>query len=288
MITAFIVDFLSYIRSEKGLALNTLKAYGKDLDFFKVYLLKKNIHEIGNINEKVLWEFLEERKNQGLSSSTLCRNIISLKVFFRFLKREGHLSESRALYLESPHLWQLIPEVLTYKEVELLLKTASGIREKAIIELLYASGLRISELCNLSLYDLDATSVRIKGKGGKERLIPVGSKAIAAIDAYLNGPRDIFHSESEKHLFLSSRGKPLDRTSIWRLIKKLGRQALITKRISPHTLRHSFATHLLEGGADIRIIQELLGHSNIQTTDRYTHISQKQVREAFYRCHNRS
>ncbi|MEI6531905.1 MAG: tyrosine-type recombinase/integrase, partial [Chlamydiota bacterium] len=185
-------------------------------------------------------------------------------------------------------LWQLIPEVLTYEEVTRLLEASADLRTKAILELLYASGLRVSELCSLSLYDVDESSVRVKGKGGKERLVPVGCKAIEAIDAYLNGPREAFSSEGEKHLFLSSRGKPLDRISLWRLIKKLGVQAGITKRISPHTLRHSFATHLLEGGADIRIIQDLLGHSNIQTTDRYTHISQKKVREAFYRCHNRS
>ncbi len=288
MITAFIADFLSYIGSEKGLAINTLKAYGKDLDHFKLFLDRKNITGITNITEKELWAFLEYRKNQGLSSSTLCRNVISLKVFFRFLKREGHLKESLALYLESPHLWQLIPEVLTYEEVTRLLEASADLRTKAILELLYASGLRVSELCSLSLYDVDESSVRVKGKGGKERLVPVGCKAIEAIDAYLNGPREAFSSEGEKHLFLSSRGKPLDRISLWRLIKKLGVQAGITKRISPHTLRHSFATHLLEGGADIRIIQDLLGHSNIQTTDRYTHISQKKVREAFYRCHNRS
>lgn len=287
-----ISDFLSYIGSEKGLSTNTIKAYGKDLAHFEAYLTEKKISALTDISEKELWDFLEKRKNQGLASSTLCRNVIALKVFFRFLKREGLITETKALYLESPKLWQLIPEVLTPAEVDLLLQapsdTSSGLRERAILELLYASGLRVSELCNLSIYDVDDKFVRVKGKGGKERLVPVGSKALQAIDTYLNGPREQFHAAEEKHLFLSSKGKPLDRISIWRLIKKLGREAGIKKRISPHTLRHSFATHLLEGGADLRVIQDFLGHSNIQTTDRYTHISQNVVREAFYRCHNRS
>lgn len=288
-----IADFLSYIGSEKGLSENTIKAYGKDLEHFSNFLSAKNSDNIKDLTEKDLWEFLEKRKNAGMASSTLCRNVIALKVFFRFLKREGYVIESKALYLESPRLWQLIPEVLTPEEVDLLLACPSGntsadIRARAILELLYASGLRVSELCTLSLYDVDDKFVRVKGKGGKERLVPVGSKALEAIDLYLSGPREQFQSEQEKHLFLSAKGKPLDRITIWRLIKRLGKKAGITKSISPHTLRHSFATHLLERGADLRVIQDFLGHSNIQTTDRYTHISQKQVRDAFYRCHNRN
>ena len=194
--------------------------------------------------------------------------------------------------LESPKLWQLIPEVLTLEEIDSLLaspniKLTSGIREKAVIELLYASGLRVSELVSLSLYDVDDGFVRVKGKGGKERLVPIGQKALQAIDVYLTAVRDRFKSETENHLFLNAKGKPMDRIQIWRMIKRLAKKAGLARPLSPHTLRHSFATHLLERGADLRVIQEFLGHSNIKTTDRYTHISNQQIKEAFYRCHNR-
>lgn len=275
-------DFLSYAGAERGLSPNTLKAYGKDLTLFF-----EQAPPLFSITEKDLFSFLEKRRAMGLSSSTLCRNAIALKVFFRFLKRERLLDTNIAHYLESPRLWQLIPEVLTIDETDRLLAMATEPREKAILELLYASGLRVSELCDLSLYDIDEHTVRVKGKGGKERLVPIGTPALKALDTYLSGPRDLFKSETETHLFLSAKGRSIDRIYVWRLIKKLARLAGITKNISPHTLRHSFATHLLERGADLRVIQDFLGHSNIQTTDRYTHISQKQVQEAFYRCHNR-
>lgn len=286
-------DFLSYIGSEKGLAENTLKAYGRDLMHFGAFLQEKEIKTVVEIDEKTLFSFLEKRKSLGLSSSTLSRNSIALRVFFRFLKREAYLSANLAHYLESPRLWQLIPEVLTIEEVDALLKAPSldaeqGLLERAILELLYASGLRVSELANLPLYAVDDHFVRVMGKGSRERLVPTGKKAMEAIDAYLSGPRDRFQSEEEKHLFLTLKGKPVDRFYIWRMIKRLAKKAGIQKRISPHTLRHSFATHLLERGADLRVIQDFLGHSNIQTTDRYTHISQKQIKDAFYRCHNRS
>lgn len=283
-------DFLSYIGSERGLAHNTLKAYGKDLCHLGTFLQERGIKTLSEIDERTLFSFLEKRKSCGLSSSTLARNSIALRVFFRFLKREVYLDSNLAHYLESPKLWQLIPEVLTLEEVDALLKAASaqGLLEQAIVELLYASGLRVSELANLPLYAVDDHFVRVMGKGGRERLVPTGQKAMDAIDAYLSGPRDRFQSEDEQHLFLTLKGKPIDRFYIWRMIKQLAKKAGLTKRISPHTLRHSFATHLLEGGADLRLIQDFLGHSNIQTTDRYTHISQKQIKEAFYRCHNRS
>lgn len=202
---------------------------------------------------------------------------MAIKAFFRFLKREGVVEVNVAMYLDSPKLWQLIPEVLSLKEIEALLEISEiGQRDRAILELLYGSGLRVSELCGLKMQDVDDTFVRVRGKGGKERVVPIGTRAIEALDAYLA------HRDDEQGwLFLSKRGKQLDRTAVWKRIKVMAERAGITKTISPHTLRHSFATHLLDGGADLRIIQEMLGHSSIGTTDRYTHVSHKRLQAAF-------
>jgi integrase/recombinase XerD len=213
-------------------------------------------------------------------------------MFFRFLKREGAIAKDVTLHLDSPRMWQLIPEVLTVPEVEMLLNAPdssmrAGARDRAVLQVIYASGLRVSEVCGLNLYDVDEQVVRVRGKGGKERVVPIAKTAVLAIDYYLIHYRTSSEDKKESPLFLSDRGKRIDRGHVWKRVKFYAKRVGITKEISPHTLRHSFATHLLENGADLRVIQEMLGHSSIATTDRYTHISQRHLVEAFQACHPR-
>ena len=266
--------FLAYLHTEKGLARNTIVAYKHDLETFEE-----------EISEESLYKKLSFMRKQGYASSTMARLIIAAKVFVRFLIREGILDSKRAISIESPALWQLIPEILSVEEIDALLtapnkETFIGARDAAILELLYASGLRVSELCSLKITDLGDEHLRVMGKGSKERVVPVGRTAINAVDYYLVN----FHQEGER-LFVTKKGTPIDRVLVWRMIKKYGKEIGIEKSISPHTLRHSFATHLLENGAELRVIQEMLGHASIATTDRYTQISQTHVKDAFNRCH---
>lgn len=214
-----------------------------------------------------------------------------MKVFFRFLKKEGIITSDLSCYFETPKIWQLIPEVLQMEEIDLLLAQPKaddriGARDKAILELMYATGMRVSELCGLCLNDLSDTFVKVRGKGSKERMIPVGKKAIDAVDHYLIH----FRGESQQEngpLFVSTTGKRIDRMTVWKQVKLYAKKAGITKSISPHTLRHSFATHLLERGADLRLIQDMLGHEDIGTTDRYTHVTGSRLKAAFKAFHPR-
>lgn len=282
-------DFLLYIASEKGLSQNTIEAYGRDIQSFVDCVKGKGVTSFSEVTESHIIGFLSELKNYSYSPATISRALISCKVLFRFLKREGTVANNVTLYLEAPKLWQLIPEVLSYEEVELLLSqpdpsTVIGARDRAILELLYASGLRVSELCHLSIHAVDDDFVRVMGKGRKERLVPLGKKALEAIDFYLSHHRD---GCTKEMLFVSKNGKPLDRIAIWQMVKFYTKRAGIKKNVSPHTLRHSFATHLLDNGADLRVIQEMLGHANIGTTDRYTHVSRSHLQEAFKAFHTR-
>ncbi len=277
-----IADFLVYLGSEKGLSPHTLAAYGRDLKSYAKYSQGK----VEEIDADQIIEYFQTLKNKGIASSSLCRALVSIKVFFRFLKREKIILTNPTVFLESPKMWQLIPEVLTVEEVGRFLEmpdseTAIGARDKAIFMVMYASGLRVSELCGLNLGDISDDQVRVRGKGNKERVIPIASIAVDAVDDYLTR----FRTEGDGPLFLSSKGKRIDRVALWERVKFYGRKAGISKEISPHTLRHSFATHLLENGADLRVIQEMLGHSNIATTDRYTHVSKKHLHEAFEKFH---
>lgn len=286
-----LIDFLLYIRSEKGLAFNTQEAYRSDISKFLFFLEKKKLDSLKKVKREDVVTFLSMMQSQAAASASLYRCMISIKMFFRFLKREGKIDENIANDLDTPKIWQLIPEVLSIEEVQKILQapddmTHMGCRDVAILELLYSSGLRVSELCALKIADLGDDSIRVQGKGKKERVVPVGKKALAAIDDYLLRYRDL-HKKDQDRLFLSARSKPLRRESVWSLLKKYAKLAGIKKNVSPHTLRHSFATHLLDQGADLRIIQELLGHANIATTDRYTHVSQVKIRDAFDACHPR-
>jgi integrase/recombinase XerD len=288
----FLSDFLSYIASEKGLSKNTIEAYQRDLISFLDYLDHSDIKDLNMVSNEHMICFLEEGKKHHYATSTICRQLVSMKVFFRFMKKEGVIDKDPSLFLESPKMWQLIPEVLTVDEVTALLAAPDttsflGARDKALFEMIYASGLRVSEICAMNITDVSDDSVRVKGKGGKERIVPIAKKALTSVDTYLNTFRSLSKGGDEHALFITQQGKRIDRIAVWNRMKYYSKKAGIAKNISPHTLRHSFATHLLENGADLRVIQEMLGHASIATTDRYTHISQKHMSEAFNAFHPR-
>ena len=282
---SWIQDFLSYIASERGLSKHTSVAYERDLKRFLGYLEGKE-----GILEKDVMDHLSLLNEKGYASASISRSLMALKVFFRFVKKEGGIQIDPTALLDSPKLWQKIPEVLTQEEVEELLDmpgidTEEGSRDRAILETFYATGIRVSELCGLNIHDVGEEALRVKGKGGKERTVPIGEAAIEAIDRYLGEYRN--EPGENRPLFVTRKGKRIRREAVWERIKLYAHAAGIEKDISPHTLRHSFATHLLDNGADLRVIQELLGHSDIGTTDRYTHLSKKRLVEAFDQFHPR-
>lgn len=286
---AQIQDFITYLASEKGCSPHTLEAYERDIQAFRLFLEPFSLSDWKEIEQQHIVDFLINKQAAGYADSSRSRALIALKVFFRFLKREGERASNPAVLLQSPKIWQLIPDVLSLEEMEQLLQqpkadTYQGARDRAILEVLYASGLRVSELCQLKIRDVDDHYVRVKGKGGKERLVPIGQQAIKAVDCYLSF-REGKEGDREEPLFISLKEKQLDRMTVWRLVKKYALEAGIKKRIYPHTFRHSFATHLLDHGADLRVIQELLGHASITSTERYTHVSHSHLKEAFHRYH---
>lgn len=284
-------EFKLYLSSEKGLSKNTIDAYVRDATLFFQFLKIQQIAFLEKVSEDDLIIFLTELKNKSYAEASINRILMTLKVFFKFLKREEFISKNIALYVSSQKIWQLLPHILNHQEIESLLNqpdcaSCQGMRDKAILEVLYATGIRVSELCALQIQDVDDTFIRVKGKGGKERLVPIGEKAIAAVDDYLTHYRDSFEVNSS-FLFLSTKGHALNRIQIWKLIKDYAKKANIQKNISPHTLRHSFATHLLDNGADLRVIQEMLGHASINSTEKYTHLSKSHIQKAFETFHPR-
>lgn len=286
-----IQDFLSYAASEKGFAKNTREAYARDLKSFSLFLEKQQIHSFQLVEDIHITAFLNFLTSSSYATASIARVLMAIKTFCRFLKREKIVTHNNALLIDPPKLWQKIPVVLSLDEVERLLaqpETSSwlGARDKAILELLYASGLRVTELCSLTLYGVDDLFVKVFGKGSKERIIPLGKRAIEAIDYYLSF-RDCPDDQDRDYLFITSKGKQLDRWTVWKMVKQYALQAGITKNISPHTLRHSFATHLLDNGADLRVIQEMLGHASIGSTDRYTHVSRSHLKKTFDAYHPR-
>jgi len=288
MFNSELQDFLNFIGSEKGLSVHTIEAYERDLRLFFSSIKAKKISQVERSD---IISFMEKMKKKGYASSSLYRSLMALKVFFRFLKREGWIDVDPTFLIESPKLWQLIPEVMTEKEVAALLTQPEedseiGARDRAILELLYATGIRVSELCSLNVHDVDDQTVCVKGKGGKERVVPVAKVAIEALDRYLSYRNEV-KKLKDQPLFVTKKGKRIGRTQVWSRIKRYGMSAGIEKVISPHTLRHCFATHLLDHGADLRVIQELLGHADIGTTDRYTHLSNKHLYQAFDAFHPR-
>lgn len=284
-------DFLSHLKSERALAANTILAYGSDLKKWHQFLSAHNIHSLQELNEPLFIQFLDTLKTQAYAPSSQSRLLIAIKMYWLFLKKEGILPKEFSLNIDTPKVQQRLPHVLTLGQMQRLLdvpdsKDAVGCRDRAILYILYACGLRVSEVCGLNISHVDDTAIRVKGKGGKERMVPIAGCAVAAIDDYLVRFRSNA-SEQQEALFLSQKGQRIDRITVWKQIKKYAKAALIETHISPHTLRHCFATHLLENGADLRVIQEMLGHSHIGTTDRYTHVSTSHLQQAFEAFHPR-
>jgi len=286
-------EFLFYIAAEKGLSQNTIEAYDRDCQRFISFLSDQGIEDFNSVQQPHIIEFLASLKRADYAVSSICRSLVAIKVLFRFLKKELITQTNVALYVDHPKMWQLIPEVLDSHEVDRLLnqpdsQSAIGARDRAILEVLYASGLRASEVCSLNLYDVDDLYVRVIGKGSKERLVPIGKQAVQAVDHYISHFRGETKKDRGEPLFVTKLGQRIDRQTVWTMIKKYGKTAGIIKNISPHTLRHSFATHLLDNGADLRVIQEMLGHASISSTDRYTHISRSHLQESFQNFHPRN
>ena len=281
-------NFEAYIRSERALSENTIDAYIRDLIFFKNFIEKK-ASQLQDISKDHIVEYLKILKSKYASAS-ICRMFVSIKVFFRFLKKEDIIKVDISKNLDVPKIWQLLPNVLSFTEVENLLNiidTTSfiGSRDKAILELIYATGIRVSEACNIKKDDISDGFVKVLGKGNKQRIVPIGKKAIQSIKEYLLKLKE--KKIENEFLFVSLKAKKVSRVTVWKQIKFYAKKADIEKEISPHTLRHSFATHLLENGADLRLIQEMLGHADISTTDRYTHICKAHVKKSFDNFHPR-
>ncbi|MBW1721790.1 MAG: site-specific tyrosine recombinase XerD [Deltaproteobacteria bacterium] len=286
-------SFISHLRVERGLSENTIRAYSGDLGRLLSFLEKKRLSPASVTRENL--ETYVATIKRSLSPRSTARNLSAVRMFFRFLVTEGIIDQSPARFLDTPKLPRRLPDILSPKEVDLLLSQPDprdplGLRDKAMLELLYATGLRVSELVGLQVHqaNLEAGYVRTMGKGSKERMVPMGTKAAESLREYLkDGRGKLLKGKRSRKLFLNSRGKPLSRQGLWKIIKKYGRMAGIRKEIRPHLLRHSFASHLLEGGADLRAVQLMLGHADITTTQIYTHVTREHLRRIHERHHPR-
>ncbi len=289
-------EYTNYLAVEKGLSKNTLESYRRDLNKFASFLNQKNITTPESVDRENINLFLAELKNNNCATSTISRTIASIRSFFNFLMEEGILDNNPALELESPKIEKKLPRVLTTEEIDRLLGQPrpvdqKGLRDKAMLELLYASGIRVSELIDLNLSDFDPRVgyLRCKGKGQKERIVPIGSVAINYVNDYMNNARaKLCKNNGETSLFVNQHGNRMTRQGFWKILKKYALKSKIDGEITPHTIRHSFATHLLENGADLRSVQEMLGHSDIATTQVYTQITRKKIREVYDKAHPRA
>ncbi|MDD5155164.1 MAG: site-specific tyrosine recombinase XerD [Candidatus Omnitrophica bacterium] len=288
-------NFLSYLSVERGLSRNTTASYQEDLNFYMDFLEEHAFDSLSKVTRNDIADFMLLQKDKGLASNSIARRLAAIKSFHRFLVRERILKADPTSLVDAPKLWKKIPETLSLNEVEALIaqpniRDKQGIRDRAILEALYATGMRVSEVVNLKLgsLNLEVGFVRCIGKGNKERVIPLGKKAIDSLERYLEASRPAFLKNKESEfLFLSRLGKKISRQSLWKLIRIYARAARIKKPMRPHILRHSFATHLLERGADLRSVQEMLGHANISTTQIYTHINKDRLKTIHKTFHPR-
>ena len=288
-------QFLSYLTVEKGLAKKTLEAYSHDLNRFLNYLQEKKIEDLLGVTKLDVRAFLLTLKAKKLSNKTVVRNLVAIRTFFRFLTQEGKLESNPVEDLESPQLAKTLPEILSLQEVEQLLETPKpqtplGVRDRSMLEMLYATGMRVSELVSLQMnqLNLEGGYVLLLGKGSKERAVPIGGEAIKRVSDYLKGARQKLSKGKESpFLFLNRSGRKMSRQVFWKNIKSYGRRAGIRKKITPHLLRHSFASHLLARGADLRSVQMLLGHADISTTQIYTHVTGERLKQVHKRHHPR-
>jgi len=287
--------FLNFLSVERGLAQNTILAYNRDLLRYDRFLRSININDVNKIDKENIRSYLVYQKEKELASGTIARSLVAIRLFHRFLLRDKLSLRDPSDIIDSPRLWKKIPNALSLSEIEKLLsapniRNKKGRRDKAMLETMYAAGLRVSELTNLKVEDvnLDAGFVRCLGKGKKERVVPIGRTAILSIRKYLANSRLKFlKKKASKFLFLNHSGSGISRIYVWKLIKSYGKQVRIKSPIKPHVLRHSFATHLLERGADLRSVQEMLGHANISTTQIYTHINRDRLKTIHKTFHPR-
>jgi integrase/recombinase XerD len=297
-ITPTITSFLTHVRVEKGLSTNTVAAYRRDMMKFDKFAKKRNL-TLEAVTRDVLVDFLASLYRQKLESRTVARHLVTLRNFFRFAQVQDLIPTDPSLNLESPKIRRSLPGYLRLDEVELLLsqpdeKTPLGLRDRAMLEVLYSTGLRVSELVNLRVMDLDIGigCVRCIGKGDKERIVPIGKKALGLVDRYLRDGRPKLVGKGKQALattlFINRRGSPISRVGVWKILSTYGRQAGLRVGSTPHMLRHSFATHLLERGADLRSVQLMLGHSDISTTQIYTHVVEERLKQIYKAHHPRA
>ncbi|MFZ5641813.1 MAG: site-specific tyrosine recombinase XerD [Bacillota bacterium] len=289
-------EFIHYLAVERGLAENTMDSYHRDLANYHEFLAREKIMDIQKTTKTHVMAYLLSLQKSDRATATISRHLAALKSFYHFLLRERRIDKDPTANLESPKLEKKLPRVLSVDEVELLLKqpkTAdpAGLRDKAMLELLYATGIRVTELITLNVdhINLEVGFIRCFGKGSKERIVPLGSVARKYVGEYLQRGRvKLIKVKAEQALFVNHHGRRLTRQGFWKIIKKYARAAGIAKDITPHTLRHSFATHLLENGADLRSVQEMLGHADITTTQIYTHLTKGRLREIYAKTHPRA
>jgi integrase/recombinase XerD len=288
--------FRNYITAERGMANNTVLAYGRDLDRFAGWVAEGGLEDYLKPTLRELANYLGRLRDEQLAPPSVARHLVALKMFYRFLRLEERAAESSVELLSSPSLWERIPQVLSPENVERLLAAPQAddrfyLRDRALLETLYATGSRASEVVGLRLEDvyLDSPFLKCQGKGSKQRVVPLGRPAVAALRAYLGEQRPALTrtAADAPWVFVSRGGKALTREMLWVIVKKYVRRAGLNAKVSPHTLRHSFATHLLSGGADLRTVQELLGHSNIRTTQMYTHVDRDRLRAVHRKFHPR-
>jgi len=288
-------QYINYLVFEKGLSEKTIESYTSDISKYLAFLKEKRIEDITQADTPIILKHLIALRDSGLGSKSCARHLITLRGFYKFLAQEKILEFDPAKLIDLPKSGLKLPDVLSVSEVNLLLnipdsKTLLGKRNAAMLELLYAAGLRVSELVNLKFLDvnLEACFVRVMGKGSKERIVPFGLYAKNKIDDYINNSRPLLlKNHISKHLFVARAGKPMTRQGFWKLLKQYVKQAGIKKKVTPHSLRHSFASHLLEGGADLRTVQVMLGHVDISSTQIYTHVARDHLRQIHEKYHPR-
>lgn len=290
--------FMDYLAFEKGLTSNTQAAYKRDLQKFLLYLgeHRQTVHSWDEVSKKDIISFLAWEMDAGATYATVARSLSSIKSFYKFMVMENDLTINPTTDLETPKIKRKLPPVLSIEEVDKLLEQCNvmlplGLRDRAMLELMYGTGLRVSELLSLQIDDINFTAgfLRCLGKGRKERIIPVNNSSIMWVERYLGRARNnLLRGQQERSLFLNAHGRPLTRQGFFKLLSQYAEKSGIEKEITPHTLRHSFATHLLENGADLRAVQEMLGHADISTTQIYTHVTKIRLREIYQQCHPRA
>ncbi len=291
---AMVTAFLNYCRVEKGLAVNTIQAYRRDLAALASYCRSKR-WDIGRLDQEQVRQYLDSRYKAGLSSRSIARGLVAIRGFYGFLVREGDCDADPTEEVAAPRQWKKLPKFLNLGEIDRLLAAPDaedtlGLRDRAMLEVLYATGLRVSELVRVRTTDLNRELgvLRTVGKGGKHRLVPIGRSAVAAVERYLPARQRLLQRRASEFLFITRRGKPLTRQNFWHRLRFYGRKAGLSRGLTPHVLRHSFATHLLERGADLRSVQMMLGHADISTTQIYTHVVRDRLRQVFDAHHPRA